>query len=464
MTRKNTPQIHRPTAPWWELALVEFGKDLRLGGCNAFRSDSATLLDTGYVQEQQKVLEYITQLVPRSREYDTAPCPVDKLSYAVRDKKELDLRFKRYQAYLSKHFEILEVLQKDTTTPLLKAVLSEFIWSYKGSNGVPVSVGRDAVLAYLQVADELRTLENRHVEVVTYLSHGLRLAEADPMVKWIVPSMASVIQEAVRRIKAVTAEPRRVAQWYSENPQKLYLPAHLEHLRTRETLDMYELSEVLFSEELSNPPVICGLWCRSNGVTLTQLPAAKKVKGLTKTALFSDVERAVLAKLPSKFPFLDQTRGLLLKDSLFLVAGNAMHATRATYQCLVEPYAYSSLYARIGGSESMPSLFQELGYAEDDGSPIHLRTHQIRHYLNTLANRGGLSEVDIARWAGRANIHQNSAYDHESAADLAEQARRVVSVPDGLETGVLAANSPRPITLVKRQDFRVPEGGHCAYN
>ena len=58
-------------------------------------------------------------------------------------------------------------------------------------------------------------------------------------------------------------------------------------------------------------------------------------------------------------------------------------------------------------------IFARLGLSDPD-DPITLKTHQLRHYLNTLAQRGGLSEAEIAAWSGRADIRQSTVYDHRT--------------------------------------------------
>lgn len=293
---------------------------------------------------------------------------------------------------------------------------------------------------------------------------------ADPLVKWVVPSMASVVEEAIKRVRAASEVAREVAHWYTEHPDKLYLPPQREHLRSREMLDMYELNELLFTETVSDPPVVLGEWSRRHKIAFEQLRVGKKVKGLTKKVRFADVERVVLSLLPAKFPYLDPERGLLARDALFLVRCNELHANRATYRCLVEPYTYSNLSNRMGNSDDVRSIFEDLELTEDDGTAIRIRSHQLRHYLSTLANRGGLSEIDIARWAGRANIHHNRAYDHVSGADLAEQSRAIAPIDDA--TREVVVQLPSRGFLVRRSDFQLPEGtsahttefGYCVHD
>ena len=69
------------------------------------------------------------------------------------------------------------------------------------------------------------------------------------------------------------------------------------------------------------------------------------------------------------------------------------------------------------------SLFSKFGFTEPDGRPIKVTTHQFRHYLNTLAQAGGMIQLDIAKWSGRKDVRQNSVYDHMSATDIVMKIR-----------------------------------------
>jgi len=65
-----------------------------------------------------------------------------------------------------------------------------------------------------------------------------------------------------------------------------------------------------------------------------------------------------------------------------------------------------------------------------------MTTHQFRHWLHTLAKRGGLSEVELARWMGRNRIADNRAYDHRTQEERVEEARELLR--SGQATGPLA--------------------------
>ncbi|HCT4697207.1 TPA: hypothetical protein OTY53_005201, partial [Klebsiella pneumoniae] len=71
--------------------------------------------------------------------------------------------------------------------------------------------------------------------------------------------------------------------------------------------------------------------------------------------------------------------------------------------------------------KSMVNIFQRHGYTNENGDNIYFTSHQIRHLLNTLAQRKGLTEEEIAKWSGRANPLQNRVYNHISDEEILEQ-------------------------------------------
>ncbi|HCS7098815.1 TPA: hypothetical protein OR354_004571, partial [Escherichia coli] len=54
-------------------------------------------------------------------------------------------------------------------------------------------------------------------------------------------------------------------------------------------------------------------------------------------------------------------------------------------------------------------------------SSIRFNSHQIRHLLNTLAQRQGLTDEEIAKWSGRVNVKQNRVYNHISEEEILEK-------------------------------------------
>ena len=72
------------------------------------------------------------------------------------------------------------------------------------------------------------------------------------------------------------------------------------------------------------------------------------------------------------------------------------------------------------------TLFQRMGFKNEDGSEIELTSHQIRVWLSTNAERGGMDSWQLARWAGRARINDNRHYDLRTREERETQAREVL--------------------------------------
>lgn len=294
-------------------------------------------------------------------------------------------------------------------------------------------------------------------------TYGLRwwpAKGADPMVKWVVPSMASVVQEAIVKIKKVTDEARRIAKWYEDYPDQIYLSLSNGYLRAQEWLSMDELTGVVgFSDKAATRA-----WCKKNSIqTINKLGKSY--------ARFSDVEKVILAMLPSEFPVMDKSTGCKYSEALFVVRKNELGTQRGTYNCMVEPVSINQINTGLGGrvEHGFNSIFTRFGYVEPDGGEINISTHQFRHYLNTLAQAGGLSQIDIAKWSGRKDIKQNAVYDHVTPGQMVQKIREAIG-DESVMFGPLAELSKK--TLIPRDEFArlvVPtahttELGYCIHD
>lgn len=265
----------------------------------------------------------------------------------------------------------------------------------------------------------------------------------DPMVKWILPSMVDVVKEAVRKIRQVTESARLVSKWYEENPGKLYLPMELEGLRSRDFISIDELRAILWGTHGSNGSARD--WCESKGIDV-------KIKNNKSVVQYLAVEKAVVSMLHNCFPFIDGVTDLKCKDALMVVLKNTFRMNKATYICVIEPVQPAHINDALGqrAKHGRKSMFDAFGFTEPDGSPIKVTSHQFRHYLNTLAQEGGLSQLDIAKWSGRKDIRQNEAYDHVSADEMLQIIRE--SIGDDAKTIGPLANIPKQY-LIRRDEF-----------
>ncbi|MHB1642689.1 MAG: hypothetical protein ACYCS8_08510 [Acidithiobacillus sp.] len=253
-------------------------------------------------------------------------------------------------------------------------------------------------------------------------AYGLRwwpAKGAEPMVKWIIPMMVPVVAEAIAKIRRLTEEARRIARWYELHPRKLYLPPEIEDFRTKDLLTMDELRQMLFVDAVDR--TMARQWCTQNAVSLMKSGRLLKVR-------FTDVERVVVAGLPTGFPVLNAENRLNYSEALIVVRRNELHPRKSTYRCSIDAVTINQVNTGLGSrsQHGFESMFDRLGFSEPEGSPIRVTTHQFRHYLNTLAQAGGMSQLDIAKWSGRTDIRQNEAYDHVSADQMVAKIRQSI--------------------------------------
>jgi hypothetical protein len=248
-------------------------------------------------------------------------------------------------------------------------------------------------------------------------AYGLRwwpAKAANPTVKWILPSWASVVKEAISRIKKITAEARRIAIWYEINPGRIYLSEDREYLRGQEWLSLTEVAAVIGMKRISS----ASHWCSDHKIK----------RNISKQVKFADVQNAVLSMLPRRFPILEAETGLKYSEALLICRKNEIDESKATYNCMIEPISINQINNGLGSqsAQGKSSIYSRAGFCEPDGTPIRITTHQFRHYLNTLAQMGGLSQLDIAKWSGRQDVRQNAAYDHETAEQMLMKIRDAI--------------------------------------
>lgn len=296
-------------------------------------------------------------------------------------------------------------------------------------------------------------------------AYGLRwwpAKGAEPMIKWIIPSMADVVKMAIAKICSLTDGAREIAKWYQAKPDKIYLGERHEHLRSNEWVGISEAAEIIFVQPPSNSRML--EWLRKNGIEVNGSGPIRRVR-------MRELEALVVSKLPSGFPYFDRQSGLLYSDALFVMRENELHSTASTLRCVIQPIRHGHVHNRLGqrSRSGVASVFDRAGFYEPDGTPIRVSTHQFRHYLNTLAQAGGLGQLDIAKWSGRMKMVHNSCYDHESSEAVVARIRNAVG-DDTRMFGPLSA--PLRAVPISRDEFsrlKVPTAhttdfGYCIHD
>lgn len=288
-------------------------------------------------------------------------------------------------------------------------------------------------------------------------TYGLRwwpAKGADPYIKWMIPSMVDVAKGAISRIRRITQPARDLACWYENNRDKLYLPPNQVHLRSKATLGVEDVSEILgvvvdsaraFLESSDLEPYLIKHSPKSSS-------RGKRV-WIKREIRFADFERVMLERLPRSFPYLSRFRDLKFSEMLLLGRVHEFHANKTTNPFLLEPISIGFFNDSIGdksGAENHESIFDRHGFKEEDGSRISINSHQFRHYLNTLASAGGLNSLDIAKWSGRKDVSQNAAYDHVTGREMVQMIRNAIGDADK-SVGPIAMY--RNKSLIPRDEF-----------
>ena len=292
-------------------------------------------------------------------------------------------------------------------------------------------------------------------------SYGLRwwpAKGARPMIKPVLPSMRWLAEEALEKIRKVTEPARELARWYEKHPGKLYLPPELEYLREREEITMREVSAIQ-----GTPYVATGKkWCRRHGLTQVKHTGRWWVR-------FEDVERAVIKELPAGFPVLPGT-GVKYENALMVARLGELNVRNYTSPCRFVAVSSSAIMDLLGAhhGKGQHCIFSDHGFKEPDGSAIRLRTHQLRHYLNTLAQRDPLEPIDLAMWSARTDVEQNEKYDHESADELLTRIRDAIGDPDKMKGSLADLPKSLPISWDEFRRKRIlnaltTDTGYCTH-
>lgn len=283
--------------------------------------------------------------------------------------------------------------------------------------------------------------------------------------KWLPTAMKGVAQDAIKKLLECTKAGHRIASWYAANPKSIFLHEGAEYLRGRDRLTYKEVSILLWGNG-DVKPHSAKQWCSKHGIRM--LPRIGRTS--FGYVLFADVKKVVLSMLPSTFPHLPGDSNIDVRDALYIIRKNELHPGRATYECMFDIVDQGDIAARLGQRDTsgIPSIFVKYGYSEDEGEPIHLRTHTPRHYLNMGAQMSGLSSSEIAIFSGRRDERQNAAYDHMSSDEVQKPVK--IAIHEHGFMGSLANSAPRE--LINREEFlgfglpaaHTTEYGYCVHN
>lgn len=269
-------------------------------------------------------------------------------------------------------------------------------------------------------------------------------------IAWCIKAMEPHAREAFHRLQEITREGREFAKYAEDQlalraaspnaPLRFYRHANCPNVLDDKPLSPLEVANALGSQ------------C----TTEKNAKAILKQKGLSTchgNHTLNSLWLWALSRLPKGFPYVKGAKNKRLKYSRMLFC---MHPFQLKRDATINPLSVwspslGSLRDRLTGSETLPSIFEYHGANAADGTPLRLKSHQIRHLLDKLAHEGTgdafLETSFINQMAGRAKSWQGRTYDHSKPEDKAEFVRNALEQA-GFETAVISlpgATNTKPV-------------------
>jgi hypothetical protein len=269
-------------------------------------------------------------------------------------------------------------------------------------------------------------------------------------VKWLQAEMVPVAKLAVRRILALTKEARALALWIEENPTRFFRHAGCPDVADDQPLSAEQVGTAL------------GLQGNLQRVGLSAAFGRYTLNSLCEW---------VMAQQPDGFPWINKEKKLKYSNALFSLTRNMFCGSKGTSPVVLWPCDITFFNSDLGPNLSLrshKSIFERWGYKGPDGKGLKLTSHQARHLLTTIGNRGNMSQEDIAKWAGRKDQKQNRTYNQmnefemAAIAEAANSSMTLFGPKESIEP--LAPITRRELTLIERGPVHVTEFGACSHD
>ena len=241
--------------------------------------------------------------------------------------------------------------------------------------------------------------------------------------KWVPSCMQDIVVEAVKRLTNISSLAREVAKFAEENPNILMLsnkelaPSHSlyqKHLTKSEIAEVLDID----SKNICNTKWFKNLISENDGIITYEI-----------------LGKFLYKKYTSKFnnwPYVDKHKSVKVSEALLLFRENEFHDDFSPKSFSFVLPTVNQINDRFCYSETRPktSLWEKHCIGTSKGEFIRLPSHNARHWLSTKAERGGMDELTLANWAGRARVADNKAYDHRTEEEKSESARDLLISED----------------------------------
>ena len=256
-------------------------------------------------------------------------------------------------------------------------------------------------------------------------------------IKWVPEALKGVVLEAHQRLMLIGQPAREASKFAFDNPG-VFLHHNgcctLSEFPDNKSLNAYEFACAMNLIGKNIKHLKCKIKDRDSELAWNYLRAnnTKWVQELRslRNPTYNDLAKYVSRTYQkSNWPNLGYIKRPIW-DSLILIRDREFHN-----QFSVRNFSWrlpsvndlnDQLTSRVGLKHPLRTIFQRMGYKDEDCSEISLTSHQLRVWLSTNAERGGMDTWLLARWAGRARINDNRHYDLRTQDEREKQAKRVM--------------------------------------
>lgn len=234
-------------------------------------------------------------------------------------------------------------------------------------------------------------------------------------IKWIPTIMVPVAKLAIQRLKKLSLQARSLAKWYETKGNVIFRTPTCPDYDVDRLLTVVEVCQAL-GYDMSNRDQ-----CKDK---LRRLVLNKEGKKLINYDFYYSLKtlwKEIYSVRPEGFPFYDDHLKVKYSNALCLLTENMFHQNRKEHKWKLYKPTYNFFKADLVkdcSNESSRTIFERHGFYDEENEHLSLHTHQPRHFLNTLARLGGMSELNIAKWSGRDNVNHNQNYNHVSKEHL----------------------------------------------
>ncbi|AZR82852.1 integrase [Thiomicrospira sp. S5] len=280
-------------------------------------------------------------------------------------------------------------------------------------------------------------------------------------IKWIPKVMVPIAKESIARIKSLTEPARYLAKWIEGNPRSFYPHRGCPKVNSNTKLTAIEAAMAL------------GFVARDKNSAQTSLSGMKlKIYDFSYSLseLWNDY---VMLRQPEGFSWLSKEQDIKYSNALFCMTRNLLHDQRGNSPVILWAPTNNVFNNDLSPRASLnkdvhKSIFDRYGYKDAQGNRLKATSHQMRHLLSTIAERGGMAQDELAKWAGRADAKQNRVYNQMSEFEMVVRAEQF-DPSKSLFGPVGEAKKHIPVTIqefntLEKGTAHVTEYGFCVHD